>query len=63
MGVSGASCKNSTSNECIAELEHIIATQETDARKVRDTFGKYLDLVLFPRTKTYGPQKETARTD
>ena len=47
MGVSAASSKNSTSHECITELEHIIATQETDARKAKDTFEKDLDLVLF----------------
>ena len=51
MGVSAASSKNSTSHECITELEHIIATQETNARKARDTFGKDLDLVLFSQNQ------------
>ena len=46
MGVSSVSSKNSTSHECITELEHIIATQETDAKKAKDEFEKNLMLTI-----------------
>lgn len=49
MGVSDASIKNSTSHDCITELEHIIATQETDAKMARDEFEKKLMLTILVR--------------
>ena len=51
MGVSAASSKNSTSHECITELEHIIATQETDAKKAKDEFEKNLMLTILVQKK------------
>ena len=47
MGVSYASINNSTSHDCITELEHIIATQETDAKKAKDEFKKNLMLTII----------------
>ena len=47
MGVSDASIKNSTSHDCITELEHIIATQEADAKKAKDEFEKNLMLTIL----------------
>ena len=46
MGVSDASIKNSTSHDCITELEHIIATQETNAKKATDMFHEELNEIL-----------------
>ena len=47
MGLSDASIKNSTSHDCITELEHIIATQEADAKKAKDEFEKNLMLTIL----------------
>jgi len=47
MGVSDASIKNSTFHDCITDLEHIIATQEADAKKAKDEFEKNLMLTIL----------------
>src|SRR4051812_28120882 len=47
MGVSDASIKNSTSHDCITELEHIIATQDADAKKAKDEFKKNMMLRIL----------------
>ena len=47
MGVSDTSIKNSTSHDCITELEHIIATQEAHAKKAKDEFEKNLMLTIL----------------
>src|SRR3954467_3404376 len=51
MGVSDASIKNLTSHDCITELEHIIATQEADAKKAKDEFEKNLMLTILVQKK------------
>ena len=47
IGVSPASRKNSSSREHIRELEHVIATQEADAKKASDMFHEELNEILF----------------
>ncbi|XBH57814.1 hypothetical protein VPH35_079355 [Triticum aestivum] len=47
MGVPSSSVKNSSSREHIRELEHIIATQEADAKKATDMFHEELNEPLF----------------
>ena len=49
MGISSSSGKNSSSREHIRELEHIIATQEADAKKASDMFHEELNEIFFPR--------------
>jgi hypothetical protein len=46
MGVSSSS-KNSSSREHVRELEHIMATQEADARNASVMFHEELNEIIF----------------
>ena len=47
MGVSDTSIEKSTSHDYITKLEHIIATQEANAKKAKYEFEKTLMLTIL----------------